>query len=98
MFQTVCYLSGMFPSVSLVPHGIQCQVPWIKEHVAEISAVIFTSLLAAFLVSDIAFTQSPGVWGIILHYFFFPAADVPPDLFCANCLEYQNQIFPFLNH
>lgn len=48
MFQTVCYLSGMFPSVSLVPHGIQCQVPWKNEHVAEISAVIFTTLLAAF--------------------------------------------------
>lgn len=72
MFQTVCYLSGMFPSVSLVPHGIQCQVPWKNEHVAEISAVIFTTLLAAF--SSFWHCIYPVSWSLGYHptlFFFF---------------------------
>lgn len=47
----------------------QGQVSWCREQVAPVLVVPFTSLLAAFLVSDFAFIlQSLGAWDIISHY------------------------------
>lgn len=64
-----CDLFGMFSlCASYSATWNQCQFPWQNEHIAEVAVVPLTSLLAAFLVSDLASTQSPDAWGITLHY------------------------------